>query len=773
MTEEFDEDVVFENSPLFRYLHDLGHTDFEACRTAARDKDGDPGSRDVPHKAKAGAMRTLADAAWRWSPLRKAASFHALEQQQQLDGVLGEYCVRCILDQDVLLQEDVELIELLDPSVLTLSSSPDRADAPPRPGLFSSWDWAGLVGLAAVLLGLCTASGGPWSPAAAPWGLATLAWAAVRAAALWRRAGALRAVRARASQLRALVHNGKTLTGMSRKALRLVQETEVISRGFTLVSAAGNFSRAGPGPAPRGQQLMGLRKALYRALRSAFRASRRATCHMLKEYPLTSEVDNVTNYVSAVPLKELGLGLGIEHLGDEQARELTDDYSLPALKMLFQLWVGQSSECFRRLALLMSPRRREEELKEVGGPKEDTPALHRSIGAVTEPLHRALAACLGEVQRSYDFHRHFETQARTSGSDRGARAREKCRELNALHASIRSLQLHLKALLSEMIILEDDLEKLMVSKEPSQLTLDGYRDLSERLNQLRPHMRASAGCWDDTVGQVERMLRRANDCPGNAEVLDRSGISASEMPDTPPSYPLILDRDPVPEELEFEAYVSDSDSDGQGEDSWCDMSTPEERQRQRRERDESRRVLSELKAVLGFRASEGERMKRKHMLFNDRAASICCSDAATASAERGDGGGNERSESAAGNEQEAPEGKDERGTPDPSEFSCGLEAEEEPARTSACARGGGGASELHQYDGEEGDGEEQNGLDCRLKPRVPAFSLMDRLTEVHGSETLSFHSSVAAEVAARSHSLVKMEEQMFGDEEDEGEEEEQ
>lgn len=68
-----------------------------------------------------------------------------------------------------------------------------------------------------------------------------------------------------------------------------------------------------------------------------------------------------------------------------------------------------------------------------------------------------------------------------------------------------------------MIILEDDLEKLMVSKEPGEPTLEGYRDLSDRLSQLQPHMQASAGCWDDTVVQVERMLRRANDCPGREE----------------------------------------------------------------------------------------------------------------------------------------------------------------------------------------------------------------------------------------------------------------
>lgn len=122
--------------------------------------------------------------------------------------------------------------------------------------------------------------------------------------------------------------------------------------------------------------------------------------------------------------------------------------------MLFQLWVGQSSECFRRLALLLSPQRIGEagEAELTTGPSPTSPPpplLHRSIAAVTEPLHHALAGCLSEVQRSYDFHRHFETQLRTAGSDRTGRARETCRELNTLHTSIRSLQLHLKALLSE------------------------------------------------------------------------------------------------------------------------------------------------------------------------------------------------------------------------------------------------------------------------------------------------------------------------------------
>ncbi|CAL8330197.1 unnamed protein product [Boreogadus saida] len=593
MTEELDEDVVFENSPLFQYLHDLGHTDFEACPTGSQEEgDGEEAPPQGDDQKRSGAhLWRLASALWQWSPMGTAATCHSLERE--LDCVFGQYSVRCILDQDVLLQEDVELIELLDPGLLALGSpadgSPGRtALTLPRPGLLarpSLWDAAGLVGLAAVLLGLFSASGGGWSLAgAAPWGLVLLGWAGARAGGLWRRGGAQRAVHAAASELQALVHDSKALTGLSRKALRLVQETEVISRGFTLVSAAGSFSRAGLGAGlgaePRGQQLIGLRKALYRALRTAFRASRRATCHMLKSYPSRARcIDNVTNYVSAVPLKELGLGLGVEHVGDEQAQDLTDDYSLPALKLMFQLWVAQSSECFRRLALLLSARQQEEAepaggaaasagLKPPPSPSSPPSALHRSIPAVTEPLHQALAGCLGEVQRSYDFHRYFETQPRGAGAagaaaDRAGPARQKCRELNTLHTSIRSLQLHLKALLSEMIILEDDLEKMMVCGErvaaPPPLSGEGYLELSQRLHALQPHMQASNSCWEETVGQVDRMLRRTD---AAAAGLRQSAPAVPHVPTPTPSYPLILDRDSVPEELEWEAYVSDSDSAG-------------------------------------------------------------------------------------------------------------------------------------------------------------------------------------------------------------------
>lgn len=85
-----------------------------------------------------------------------------------------------------------------------------------------------------MLLGLWTTSGGLWSLAAVPWGLALLGWAGLRGVELWRLGSMQTALHAQAAHLQTLVHNGRTLTGLSRRALRLVQETEVISRGFTL-----------------------------------------------------------------------------------------------------------------------------------------------------------------------------------------------------------------------------------------------------------------------------------------------------------------------------------------------------------------------------------------------------------------------------------------------------------------------------------------------------------------------------------------------------------
>ncbi|XP_041934048.1 vezatin isoform X1 [Alosa sapidissima] len=792
MTEEFDEDVVFQNSPLFQYLQDLGHTDFEACAPVSQDEDDRAEAegaclRDTPPPPKESWVRKLMGAVRR---LSLVFSTNAAEQhERQLDAEFRRYALRCVLSQDVLLQEDIELIELLDPSILSLGSAtsacPSVDTAFPRPQLLAKptvWDISILVCLAAVLAAACVCD---------DFGLP--AWACVlclsvcvvlRCSALRRRARQQKCVWEQCVCVERLVTEARTLTSVCRKSLRLVQETEVIYRGFTLlldrVSGACPFNRAGP--ARQAQQLIGLRKAAYQSLRSAFRGSRLATCIMLKTFPLSSEMDNVVNYVSSVPIKELGLGLGPEHLTDDQVQELTDDYSLPALKMLFQLWVGQSSEFFRRLALLLSPGRQE----------DSSLIMHGSITTVTRPLQHTLSGCLGDLQRSYDFHRYFEMQLQSQNERSHSHTRQRCHELNTLHSSVRSLQLHLKTLLNEVIILEDELEKLMVAKETVAMTVAGYQELQERLTLLQPHMQASSGIWDDTLAQVDKMLRRATNCTGSSGSPDSSEDSSPPVPEPIiRSVSQIADKDPVPEEQELEAYVSDSDSEP---DCGLSLLSPWERERMRREGEESRRVLLELKSVLGFRASETERHKRQVLLFNEQAAVKPVAgetsepnnqtepsepDVSTGNhvaiqqEEEGEREAKEErkeGEEGGGGVEEKEERHLEEVKEESTEFSCGVST----TVADADAEQQNGEAQLFQFDGtmeeEEGSGDGPHAL----VPRIPALTVMDRLTEMHGAETLSFSSAIAAQVAARSHTFTNMQEHTFGDsEEDEDEEEEE
>lgn len=115
----------------------------------------------------------------------------------------------------------------------------------------------------------------------------------------------------------------------------------------------------------------------------------------------------------------------------------------PVLQVLFQLWVGQSSEFFRRLVLLLSPANASP--KPLVSPEQ---LPHHILCDVTQGLPHTHAACLEELKRSYEFYRYFETQHQ-SGLEWPARTKPKSRELNSLQTAVRSLQLHLKALLNE------------------------------------------------------------------------------------------------------------------------------------------------------------------------------------------------------------------------------------------------------------------------------------------------------------------------------------
>ncbi|XP_041594259.1 vezatin isoform X4 [Vulpes lagopus] len=732
--------------------------------TKARKKHSDRGTTKASCKSPAkGILLKVAETikSWIFSQYNKKDDLlHKLDIGFRLDSL------HTILQQEVLLQEDVELIELLDPSILS-AGQPQQQENGHLPTLCSLatpniWDVSVLFAFISLLIMLPT-----WWIVSSwlVWGMILFIFLIIRALRLWRTAKLQVTLKKYHVHLEDTATNSRAFTNLVRKALRLIQETEVISRGFTLVSAACPFNKAGQHPS---QHLIGLRKAVYRTVRANFQAARLATLYMLKNYPLNSESDNVTNYICVVPFKELGLGLSEEQISEEEAHNLTDGFSLPALKVLFQLWVAQSSEFFRRLALLLST---------TNSPPRPllTPALlpHRILSDVTQGLPHAHSACLEELKRSYEFYRYFETQHH-SVPQRLSKTQQKSRELNNVHTAVRSLQLHLKALLNEVIILEDELEKLVCTKETQELVSESYQILEQKLKLIQPHVQASNNCWEEAISQVDRLLRRNTDKKGKPEIVCENP-RCTVVPLMQPTLH-IADKDPIPEEQELEAYVDDIDMDSDFRKDDFYYLSQEDRERQKREHEESKRVLQELKSVLGFKASEAERQKWKQLLFSDHAVLKSLSPVdpvepisnsePSVDSDMGTVGKNDTEE-----ENSKPSTADNE-ISSRTEYLCENPLDDKNKDNSANEVFLQGAEErvCYQCESEEESQQSDVGSLSTAHPTPRDLlqpSIKQRLARLQLSSDFNFTAGLAAEVAARSLSFTTMQEQTFGDEEEE------
>lgn len=252
------------------------------------------------------------------------------------------------------------------------------------------------------------------------------------------------------------------------------------------------------------------------------------------------------------------------------------------------------------------------------------------------------------------------------------------------------------------------------------------------------------------------------------------------------------------------------------------MLSPWELERQRLEREESKRVLLELKSVLGIRTSDGERDKRKRLLFNEQGTTpidlityittylftsvpfcnnmeISCNQAvvneltvffslaalAPLSKDTADETDTNSiqpcvsAEPTTGNhisqqsQRQLITEEEENDTENQTEIISEVEAEKYLVTEFSCGDSevtgatedicGAVETQLFQSDGLIDDGTHP------LTPRVPTLSVIDRLTEMHGSETISFSSALAAQVAARSHTFTHMQECTYGDSEEDEE----
>ncbi|KAK3600693.1 hypothetical protein CHS0354_011375 [Potamilus streckersoni] len=408
-----------------------------------------------------------------------------------------------------------------------------------------------------------------------------------------------------------------SLLTLFRKSIRLVQETELVARGFILVSQQSPVSRmemGHPWNLSR-RQCPDLRKLVFHTSRTAMLKFREATQKLREIYPISVEFDCISHYLAYIPLSEYGPCMQISGEKDTIDTELytaTDGYSIAALKGMNQLFCLQQSEFIRRLVLCFHfPAR---------GKNAMCPAVYSQLENVVGSLVCSLEEQLSSVVRSYNFHSCsiLDNEPVKTSSKR----MKECSPFTDLHVAIHSLDLHLQAALSRVRALSTWLEKLMEESKSLNEPIS-HDSLSDILKPIRAELVSCRGCWEDGISHIDRLEKR-----DEGERKESKTIATPCTSTEPLHTPTLLTDcwDPIIEDQVFEAYTDPDELDN-ADYGWDNFLTEEEKAKKKKEKEEALRLLTELKSVISVRAVEREQREHEVLLRSQQKHISQCDDA--------------------------------------------------------------------------------------------------------------------------------------------------
>ncbi|XP_046542635.1 vezatin-like isoform X2 [Haliotis rubra] len=556
MEEDLDEDVIFENSPLYQHLREAGveGIDAEPVRISGKScHQTDQVQAPVP------------SAVSRVSNICKKCfiflSTLLRKHNNQTDTVVDQYrhqVLSTLRSSRVLVEDDQVFLQDF---VEEEPHLPDgrRLSTTHRLWLKLIFPSVLVPCMVAYIVARLTDSGSPYS------GTSDLVAGAV--AMLGAVYGAVQGMEYRKRRQYNRLYNTFThfldtflsLVTVSRKSLRLIQETELVARGFTLVSqktAVCQLDRK-PSAATR-RQCPQLRRCLFATARTTTLLLRETTLKLIHRHPLIPEIDSISHYLAGIPLEDYGpclqspqdeedskpclqSPLDEEDRGDKEDRmlyHLTDGYSVAALKAMTELFHLHLSEFVRRLALCFS-----QNSQRTDGDRNnpfDTVDL-------TSDLHRTLQTEELSLHRLYDFHRS-SPQGR---QPKGRSPHNKCSsQTEEFYIAVHSLDLHLQATITRVRDLASQLESRL-EDVPTNQEGESEQAANEKWQSLmagiKAELEACKGCWDEGTSRLEKARKQVPKLEVPPDLVSKSPGSRV--------IPFAEIGDPIIEDQVFEAYT--------------------------------------------------------------------------------------------------------------------------------------------------------------------------------------------------------------------------
>uniref|UniRef100_A0A023GD71 Vezatin n=1 Tax=Amblyomma triste TaxID=251400 RepID=A0A023GD71_AMBTT len=392
----------------------------------------------------------------------------------------------------------------------------------------------------------------------------------------------LRQYRASIDRLLGTMQN---VQAMIRKCLQIIQEAEVVARGFTLASHNVPLHRIEmnmlmPNLDPQ-RQCPELRRSVFLWTRELFLIGKTATVEAIESVPLEGELDVSTIYLACTAPEDINAEL-FAPLG-RSLEEGTDNFSLSALKAMLYLMYIQQSEFLRRLSLCLIP-----------GIKKSCLFDVFSMKTIVNDHGASIQAQLRNFSNAYQFYK--SSQMTEELEKRPMRALQK--GPHELHTAAHSLGLHLLAALKRTQAVEGITESIGEDTDIEPLEAN----LSCLLAEVKAELASSSCCLEEASMLLDKRL--APKLPAESTPLELPSPVASSGP------VVVIKEDDVPvvEDEVFEAMLPDKaePDDIENADEY-DLSS------EKMQREASAVVFKELKSVLVIKAKE-HREREKNAL---------------------------------------------------------------------------------------------------------------------------------------------------------------
>lgn len=378
-------------------------------------------------------------------------------------------------------------------------------------------------------------------------------------------------------------------SSLVKKSLRLIQETELVARGFTLVSRQCPVSRLEENNLYNSQRKCPeLRKTIFAVSKTCMLSFKESTLKVLHASSFSSEEDSKSQCLALIPIEEYGPCLQVngENSNDEtELKHLTDNYSLSALKAMFHLYYMQQSEFIRIWAshfLSGDILKGHIEVK-------DILSIVTNTSKCINDQHAALQRCY-TLQRCYVLNKdHAKTKAPRSLT---------VSNVDCFQVAVHSLDLHLQSALTRIRALADEVEQHQRISEVDSTLEEKWTTAMKAVNA---EMHACRGCYDEGILRLGCIFKK---------VQQPASIPQVKLNVCPPNFALpttLIDLEgPVFEDQVFEAFTDAETVEDSGWSDFENLLSPEEKAKKKQEKEEALRLLSELRTVISVRARDRE-----------------------------------------------------------------------------------------------------------------------------------------------------------------------